>query len=181
MNSGIHVFIYSATLAKTASCPLLLTDRERHCCTLGPQLKLFSISGSPAFRGGQYDRAYLIKSKQKVLVGDSWKDCKGEDSVGMYLFDLLPFIHPWPFSTMWHNSQKGSSHLARRKTKSQVKDSRAREQEPEIYWQQRDIAGLSPYFLCCDKKNPLFGKHFSQVSVTINSLPDLATFSSTSP
>lgn len=120
MNSGIHVFIYSATLAETAPHPPLLTE-PRHCCTLGPQLKLLSISGSPAFRGGQYDRACPIKSKQKVLVGGSWKDCKGEDSVGMYLFDLLPFTHPWPFSTMWHNSQKGSSHLARRKTKSQAR------------------------------------------------------------
>lgn len=61
---------------------------------------------------------------------------------------------------MWYNTQNGSSHLLRTKTKSHVKDSRANEQEEsEIHWHQGYIVeapGLSPDFLFCDKTHPLF-------------------------
>lgn len=119
----------------------------------------------------------LANKKQAEGAGCCFpeRQLKGKTELACTSLIFCPLPILLPFSRMGYDAQRGSTHVLRRKTKSQIKDSRANDlKEPDIHGHQGDtveIPGLSPDFLFCGKKPApplLVSKHLSQVSVIDN-------------
>lgn len=153
----IHVFMYSATMAETAF-PFFFTDRSLALLQIRSWLKILSISGSLTFGDHQCDMGLANKKQAEGAVCCfPERPLKGKTQLARTSLIFCPLPILLPFSRMWYNAQRRSAHVLRRKTKSQVKDSRANDlREPDVHWHQGDIAevpGLSLDFSFCDKKH----------------------------